>query len=281
MEYKFSNKLKSFTIIIFIGFIFVFGSFIYTHKAYASIICSGDTGPCSGMAVGRDGCYSGGIPSVCEPKDFNSGPTNSAVSCQCVQSNQDVLQQIDTWNNKYATSSASSCENGIPSACTDSYVPDFACINKKIIDPGYACCENTCIDSSGNPTSGVSDPGLEKYREFGILGLTVKITPESIPSLINVLLSTFLGIIALYALFRGIYVAAIKRTQATEENLEAVNKELTNIVIAFVIAFASIFIIQLVFNLLGLGSLNKFNVNFTNEDTSGPALVINSNGSQQ
>src|SRR5690606_16851902 len=129
---------------------------------------------------------------------------------------------------------------------------------RKLLNPDIDCCENKCRSGS-TTTPGASDPILEKYREFGVLGIRVRIDESSIPSLVNIALTTFLGIIALYTLFRGIYVAGIKRTNATsEDEFSSINKEFTALIIGFIIAFTSIFLVQLVFNVLGLGSLTDF-----------------------
>lgn len=164
----------------------------------------------------------------------------------------------------------------IPPECPNNYEPDFTCINRKILNPADPCKENKCKGSDGEKV----DPILEKYNEYGILGVKVRVTEDSIPSLINLAISTFLGIIALYALFRGIYVAGVKRTQATtDEDLANVNKELTAIVIGFVVAFSFIFIIQVIFNLLGLGGVTDLNVNFTGEiDEDAPQIIISGRG---
>jgi len=169
---------------------------------------------------------------------------------------------------------AAGCVNDVPTCPGNQYEPDFACINAKILNPNTDCCRNKCVGDSNS----VQDPIIPKYQEFGILGIKVKIDESKIPSLINIALSTFLGIIAIYALFRGIYVAGVKRTQATDEaTIENVSKELTAIVIAFIIAFSSIFIVQLVFNVLGLGSLNDLNFTFDGSNPGGPQLVIQGN----
>lgn len=167
--------------------------------------------------------------------------------------------------------------SNIPANCPNDYIPDFACINKKILNPKDPCQENKC---PGDP--GEEDPLLEKYNDSDIAGFRVRITQDSLPALINLIITTFLGVIALYALFRGIYVAGVKRTQATTDDaLASVNKELTAIVVGFSVAFAFIFIIQVVFNLLGLGGITDLNVNFTGTtDPNSPQLVINGGASE-
>ncbi len=134
------------------------------------------------------------------------------------------------------------------------YVPDLNCAARKIIDPKFQCCYNKCRNKSGESVA-------DEYLEFVVFNTNFRINPENVPSLINLGFSTFLGIVSVYALFRGIYVAGVKRTEAiTPDDIEKLNKELTSLVIGFVIAWAFILIIQIVANILGVGDLSRLDV---------------------
>lgn len=158
---------------------------------------------------------------------------------------------------------------GIPSACPSAgdYEPDFNCINAKVINPKLECCPNRCV---GGATIG-EDPSesLQPLTKFNIFNTQISLdfrNPNTIPTLVNLLISTALGIVSLYVLFRGIYIAAFVRTRSTSpEDIAKVNKELTNLLIGFLIAWGSIFIVQLVANLLGLGSLSNLSVSGTED----------------
>lgn len=149
---------------------------------------------------------------------------------------------------------------GIPADCSapGEYEPDFNCINNKFLNPNLECCPNKCVGGS------TSSPEDDTYQQINFFGTTVGLdfsNPNTIPTLVNLGISTFLGIISIYALFRGIYVAAFIRTSATDPaRIAAINKELTNLVIGFIIAWGAIFIVQLVANIIGLGSLSNLQV---------------------
>lgn len=147
----------------------------------------------------------------------------------------------------------------IPSNCPNDYVPDLQCINTRLFNPGILCCPNKC----NNAPSNVCDTVYQTYfSQFDIFGTTFKINPNNLPTIINLFITTILGLISIYALLRGIYVAGIKRTQAiSPEDIANLNKELTNLVIGFIIAWGFIIIIQIVANILGVGSLSNIDIN--------------------
>lgn len=156
---------------------------------------------------------------------------------------------------------------GIPSNCqkpcansadtSNCYTPDFQCINSKFVNSATSCCNNKC--STDNSVL----PPLE-LSELNIFGTKFRLSPSAIPSVINALISTFLGVVSFYALGRGAYIGAILRTRATSaDDIAKVNKEVVNLLIGFVLAWSFIFIIQFISSVLGIGSLNNFNVENT------------------
>lgn len=157
---------------------------------------------------------------------------------------------------------APGCTNGIPDRCENNFEPDFSCINQKFIDPRTICCNNKCPGESDQ----IKDPS-EQITSIDLFGVRIGLDfskPDTLPTIVNLLISTVLGLISVYVLFRGIYVAAILRTSATDPaKIESVNKELRNLIIGFILAWASIFIVQLVANVLGLGSLNNLQISGT------------------
>lgn len=171
-----------------------------------------------------------------------------------------------SWNKADA---ASSCEAPyyIPSGCGNdangnpNIEPDYECMNVKILKPGsslaQSCCINKCKGGTGT-TPGQETASLRRLEAFGA---QFAISASSIPKIINIVFSTVLGLISIYVLIRGIYVAGVKRTQATSaDQIATLNKELTNLVIGFIILWSIIFIIQVVFGLLGLGSVSDIKI---------------------
>ncbi|MEP7103846.1 MAG: hypothetical protein ABI721_04015 [Candidatus Dojkabacteria bacterium] len=160
---------------------------------------------------------------------------------------------------------------GIPDACptacksqndTNCYVPDFSCSNAKFLNPQTICCSNKC---NGGGTIGTIDPGdASLIRSFNIFGTKFSFSSGSIPSLINAIISTFLGIVSIYALARGAYLGAVIRPGVTSsDDISKINKEIVNLIIGFILAWSFIFIIQFVATVLGIGNLNDLNVTNT------------------
>jgi hypothetical protein len=150
--------------------------------------------------------------------------------------------------------SAQDCGNDpykIPAGCENNYTVDFNCQNRRIIDPSETCCIHIC------KTSG-STAAPEQLDELEVFGFRVAVdASKRIPLFINLAFTTALGLVSAYAVVVGIYYAGVKRARATtSEEIEEVNKTLKQLVIGFIIAWSFIFIIQFIFNLLGLGSLN-------------------------
>ena len=151
----------------------------------------------------------------------------------------------------------------LPDTCREpgQYEPDFNCINQRFLDPSLDCCPNKCVGGQ----SSVEEPVV--LQEFNIFGTTIGLdfsNANTLPTLINIGISTVLGIISFYALFRGVYIAAFVRTSTTDASkIAAVNTELKNLIIGFIIAWAAIFIVQLIANIIGLGSLQNLQITGT------------------
>jgi uncharacterized membrane protein len=76
--------------------------------------------------------------------------------------------------------------------------------------------------------------------------------------MVNLAVTTILFVIALYAMFRGLYVAGFVRPNTTDEKkIEEIGKELTNLVIGLAISFTFIIVLQIAANILGYGDVTK------------------------
>ncbi len=143
----------------------------------------------------------------------------------------------------------------IPSACPNDYEPDFNCINERLFNPDSTCCQNKCKGSAGAPN--VTTPEIQPLIRF--FGRTLAIREASqLPVIINLAITTFLGFVSVYAVVYGIYVAGFIRARTTnEEEIQKANKTLIYLFAGFILAWSFIIIIQLIANVLGLGSLNN------------------------
>ena len=133
------------------------------------------------------------------------------------------------------------------------YTIDFSCVNKKITSPGFNCCEEKCV---GDP--GATDVLNEEIEPlFSFFGYTFAVREgQQIPVLINLVITTFLGIVSVYTLGMGIYQGAVVRARATDpETIAAVQKTVLTLIIGFILSWGFIVIIQVIANLIGLGSL--------------------------
>jgi hypothetical protein len=171
----------------------------------------------------------------------------------------------------------------IPQACPSPYVPgqrggytaDLNCPLSGFINPeAPGCCRNKCVDSSGNSLSGTTTnpENPVEFQRFEVFGTTIRLNPDNIPSLINILFTTALGFVSLYTIARGIYVAGVKRASAqSAEDIANVTKELTNLLIGALIAWGFIIVIQVIAGLLGVGQLNNLDI------SGGDNLVVTIN----
>jgi len=176
----------------------------------------------------------------------------------------------------------------IPNGCQNPYIPgesrgytaDLNCQLVRITRPGSAgasCCPNICVTAEGeidttNGTGNEQNPAV--FSQLEVFNTTIKINPNNIGTVINILFTTLLGAVSLYAIVRGIYVTGIKRPMAvTPEQIADLNKELTNLIIGVVICWGFIIIIQVIANLLGVGQLN--NLDISGGDSGGTVITIN------
>lgn len=173
-------------------------------------------------------------------------------------------------------------DNNIPLNCPNDgeYEPNYACIIARTFSTPdregnrVDCCINKCKNSQG--TSSEALP--QEFREFTFFNVKVKISYEKIPTLINLGFSTFIGILAIYAAIRGVYIYAIKMGNATkDEDIAAVSKEARAILIGFILAVTFLFLTQLVFSILGLPALNELDLSVdpsSSAQTDGTTIVI-------
>lgn len=167
-----------------------------------------------------------------------------------------------------------SCEGDpykIPAQCEDNFVIDQECQTIKILSPqseqARTCCLHKCKDEqtsvTGNTDNILDQKDLSFLNVFGVrLGLDFSESgrTKTITTLINLVITTILGIFSMYALFRGVYLVAIQRPVLIKpEDISKLNKQFTSLIVGFVLAWGIIFIIQVVFAFLGLGSLTDFN----------------------
>jgi len=169
----------------------------------------------------------------------------------------------------------------IPDACGVPYVPDKSpgytadlnCQIVRITKPGTPeanCCPNICVDASGNRVSTTLPTEVTQTEVFGT---TIRVNPENSGTIVNILFTTVLGLVSIYAIIRGIYVTGIKRPMVIEaEKIAEINKELTNLVIGVIISWGFIILIQVVANLLGVGQLN--NLDISGGETGGTVITI-------
>jgi len=169
----------------------------------------------------------------------------------------------------------------IPSSCSNPYIPgkaggytaDLNCQLVRITKPGTEeakCCPNICVNASGER---VSAQLPEEIIQLEVFNTTIEINPDNIGTIINILFTTALGLVSLYVIIRGIYVAGVKRPMATTpDDLANLNKELTNLAIGAIICWGFIIIIQVVANLLGVGQLS--NLDISGGETGGAIIRV-------
>lgn len=141
----------------------------------------------------------------------------------------------------------------IPAGCPDTYVPDFTCQYRKLLDPSDGCCENKCPG-----TASVSEPA-EYTTLVSFFGRGIYLYSDAkIVSLINLAVTSFLAGISIFALVYGIYIAGVVRANTTDAaKIQETNKILQRLILGFILAWMFIFIMQVVMNLLGLGDLRQ------------------------
>lgn len=175
------------------------------------------------------------------------------------------------------------CERGIPTCPAGvDYVPDFKCVLARTIGTPSAadearvvCCPNKC-QGEDDTTDAEVQSVIEEYEEFQFFNSWVYISPEKIPAMVNLAISAVIGLLGIYALVRGLYVAAIKRPNAiTSDQIAAVNKEFMNLILGFALTFTAIFAVQLVASLFGASITDLTIVTNPSEiEGTGPRIVV-------
>ncbi len=169
---------------------------------------------------------------------------------------------------------------GIPEQCQDSYELDNKCNIAKIIDPTVDCCINKCKgdpSTAYNPQcpSGTTGPDcnvVNTLNSLNIFGTRIQYSPDKIPSLIQLAISAALAVVSFYALFRGMYLYAIKRPNTIDAaEIGKINKEFGNIIVGFVLAWSVIFIVEFVMRFLGLPTLTQ--ISFDRIDSGDPEVT--------
>ncbi len=183
------------------------------------------------------------------------------------------------------TGNPKACESpgDIPNICRDNYAPDNACNIARIANPEIDCCMNYCpefpstrYNAAGDCASGneAACEAASVFSSLNIFGTRIQYTPDKIPSLIQLAISAALAVVSFYALFRGMFLYAIKRPNTTDAaEVAKINKEFGNIIVGFVLAWSVIFIVEFVMRLLGLPSLSQINVN-TLDDPANPGSNV-------
>ena len=160
--------------------------------------------------------------------------------------------------------------NYVPAACPNTYKPDLNCTANKFSNPDSKCCPNFCPQGEGSNATNITQLS-STYRKLVIFGTDYRFSPESTSGVIKLVIQTILGLVSLYALVRGVYLAGFKRTLVTTpDEIGKINKELTNMLIGFIICWGFILILQFVSNFLGLGSLTAL----SGTDNSGANVVV-------
>lgn len=167
-----------------------------------------------------------------------------------------------------------------PANCPTTFEADNTCVEAKILDPEVDCYENKC---PGSPSYKEIQRGEANntFDELKVFGFVIYInSAKKFAAIINIVISTSLGIVSMYAIVRGIYVGAYKRANTIEaEVIAEANKELMSLIIGFMISWGFIFILQFTMNFLGFGSINELVL--IGDQSSNSAIVINSGGSSE
>lgn len=161
-----------------------------------------------------------------------------------------------------------------PVNCPTSFVPDLSCTKAKVLRPNVDCFENKCPSAASYDTPSSSASG-DTFDELEVFGVKFYVnSAKRFAAILNILISTFLGVVSMYALLRGIYVGGYIRANTIDANVIAsANKEFLNLMIGFAISWGFIFILQFFMSFLGYGSINQL-VLF-GDQTNNPEIVIN------
>ncbi len=153
-----------------------------------------------------------------------------------------------------------------PEGCSD-YRVDFACQRAKLVDPKVDCEVCVCAGDINIRIKTLDIP-------INIFNVAIRLdSDKAVGQLIFLVMSMFLGVVALATAGLGIF-AAVKRAQAeTDDDVAQAQKTMTNALVGFVLVVISILIAQLVASYLGVGSLDT--ISRLDEDLLGFNLFIN------
>jgi hypothetical protein len=147
----------------------------------------------------------------------------------------------------------------VPQDCYDTgeFVPDTQCVLKQFQTPEARdpdspefCCENKCIGTESDTESAFTEL-------INVFGTRIYVTTQArVAALINLVLSSILGLISAYTLISGILLAAYKLPNTVDpEEISQIQKSITTMIVGFILAWSFIFIIQFISTLLGIGNL--------------------------
>jgi hypothetical protein len=166
-----------------------------------------------------------------------------------------------------------------PTACnednnTNCFVPDNDCVSRKLFDPSYPCFENKCRGTAGSADK--ADEVTTLLQAFGTKVIVKTNDPvKFVAVLINLAITTFLGLISVYAIIYGVYVGGVKRAQSIDDaEIAAANKTLVTLIAGFILAWSFIFIIQVVSSILGLGNLSDLELISSSGEATGDTITI-------
>lgn len=161
-----------------------------------------------------------------------------------------------------------------PVNCPTNFVPDLSCTKAKVLRPNIDCFENKCPGAASYDTPSSSASG-DTFDELEVFGVKFYVnSAKRFAAILNIGITTFLGVVSMYALMRGVYVGGYKRANTIEADVIAsANKEFINLIIGFAISWGFIFILQFFMSFLGYGSINEL-VLF-GDQTNNPEIVIN------
>lgn len=141
------------------------------------------------------------------------------------------------------------CQQAIQ-GCSDVQI-DFKCQRDKLVDPDSPCCVQYC----GNVNPNKNNREAEKI-DWTLFNVRFSLdSDKAVAQVLFIVFNLFLAVVAMYAVFVGVY-ASVQRAQAdSEEKVAATIKQMRNAIIGLVLIGLSLLIAQLIASLLGLGSV--------------------------
>lgn len=152
--------------------------------------------------------------------------------------------------------------SGCPQTCTEGQKLwiSTSCQQRRLrLSPEAAgCCLYYCSEqpdesrSLGNSDPSATDFGLDPFSSSLKLD-----TPQGIATLIATAFQMFLGAVAIYAVVTAIRSAMLLANASNPEAIGQARKNITSAVIGIVICATALGVLQLLINLLGLGSIGQ------------------------